>query len=202
MLISQNIALGILTGMILAFEPTAAQVKLLHRPMEDVSNLLQDSLKQVSQFTPVDSRFNDIFQIVRSYYPELNDAAIELKFRKHAARLISARPNLNFFTSKRKRAYSIVVVAGSEDFILEKDINAQVGLIAHEFSHLVDYSAKNNIALAGWIVRYGLSKKFQEKVERATDMDVIRHGLGWQLRRYSLYLKDSEIEQMMKDAGY
>ncbi|HQQ98714.1 MAG TPA: hypothetical protein PLX35_15695 [Cyclobacteriaceae bacterium] len=150
----------------------------------------------------IDERFRNVFLIVRQYFPELKDNRIDLKFKRQASRTISAKPRVNIFGGKNARKYYILIKTGSDDYVLENELNAQIGLIGHEFSHFVDYSSKTNLSLIIFGIRYGLSKQFRNRTEKNTDVEVIRRSLGWQLKSMCLYLKSSEIEEKMKEFGY
>lgn len=161
-----------------------------------------DSLERIYPSQHIDERFRNVFLIVRQYFPELKDNIIDVKFKKNSGRIISAKPRVDVLKRKGIRKYIVLIKSGSGDYILENELNAQIGLIGHEFSHLADYSSKRNLSLVAFGIRYGLSKQFRVKTERNTDIDVIRRGLGWQLKSFHLYLKSSEIDEKMKEFGY
>jgi hypothetical protein len=161
-----------------------------------------DSLEKIYPSRHIDERFRNVFLVVRQYFPELTNNTIDLKFKSNSSRTISAKPRVNFFRGKSVRKYFIVIKSGSDDYVLENELNAQIGLIGHEFSHLADYSSKTNLSLMIFGIRYGLSKQFRIKTERNTDIEVIKRGLGWQLKSLHLYLKSSEIDEKMKEFGY
>lgn len=161
-----------------------------------------DSLEKIYPSQQIDDRFKNVFLIVRQYFPELKNNKIDLKLKRNSSRTISAKPRVNIFKRKKARKYFVVIKTGSDDYVLENELNAQIGLIGHEFSHLADYSSKTNLSLITFGIRYGLSKKFRIKTERNTDIEVVRRGLGWQLKSLHLYLKSSEIDEKMKEFGY
>ena len=161
-----------------------------------------DSLKNIYPSGHIDDRFRNVFLIIRQYFPELKNNTVDLKFKRNSSRTISAKPRVNIFRGKNVRKYYIVIKSGSDDYVLENELNGQIGLIAHEFSHLTDYSTKTNLSLMIFGIKYGLSKKFRTQTERNTDIEVIRRGLGWQLKSFHLYLKSSEIDEKMKEFGY
>ncbi len=161
-----------------------------------------DSLDKIYPSRHIDERFRNVFLVVRQYFPELASNTINLKFKRHSGRIISARPGVNILRGRRARKYFIVVKSGSDDYVLENEPNAQIGLIGHEFPHLAHYSSKTNLSLMIFGIRYGVSKQFRTKTERNTDIEVIRRGLGWQLKSFNLYLKSSEIDEKMKEFGY
>jgi len=161
-----------------------------------------DSLEASYPSSNLDDRFRDVILIVRQYYPELAKNHISLKFKDRSSRTISARPRVNLFKGRSRRAYTIIIRSGSENYILDKNLNAQIGLVAHEFSHFADYSVKSNVSLLAFGIKYLFSKGYRARLERDTDIDVIERGLGWQLKNHLLYLKFSEVEQKMKELEY
>jgi len=70
--------------------------------------------------------------------------------------------------------------------VLLKDapFNAQIGVIAHELAHIIDYENKDIIGIIGRGLDY-LSDKDKAKYEQTIDMITIRQGLGWQLYDWS-----------------
>ena len=62
---------------------------------------------------------------------------------------------------------------------LSKDI--QVGWIAHELGHILDYKERNKLSMIGLGVNYYLLPKFKQKIEHAADKIAINRGLGREL---------------------
>jgi len=122
--------------------------------------------------------------IALSKYPELKNISITFKYHKLKTSLACRPKNSFIFRKKSKRKYNIFINNKSEKLngILLKDVpfNAQVGVIAHEIAHIIDYSKKSNLKVIATGFNY-LSVKKREKLEKATDSIAISRGFGWQI---------------------
>ncbi len=101
----------------------------------------------------------------------------------------------SIFKSKRSRTYIITISDRTIDTLsplLYKNLtfDAQVGIMGHELSHVVDFDSKNFFQTvyngAGHI-----SGRYLDKMEYRTDLICINHGLGRYLEEYSLYLRNT-----------
>lgn len=126
--------------------------------------------------------------IALSYFPELKDTRIEFVYKKLKSNL-AARPNgLSVFRRKGKRVYKVLVnnTDASKMPIDSASFNAQVGVIAHELSHIAYYESRSSMrVMADGLWYWNL--KFRTRFERATDMRTIEHGLGWQLHDFGQF---------------
>lgn len=131
--------------------------------------------------------------IALSYFPELEKANIVFRIKQDYTPL-SSRPSwASVFRHHKNREYIITISDESSPelnpILLDKmDFNAQVGVLGHEISHVVDFSHKNTAGL----LRIGLgnlSTSFLDKFEYATDSICIAHGLGYQLLSWSLFVR-------------
>lgn len=129
--------------------------------------------------------FRDAFRIALSYYPELQNSKISIEFDRISSTMY-AQPALNFrIFSKMSRDF-IVKVNNNSGRIkgLEFDnlsLSIQVGWLAHEFSHIVDYKQRNFISLLGFGLNYFVLDSFKKYTERMADIAVINRGLGKEL---------------------
>lgn len=141
--------------------------------------------------------------IALSFFPELANISIEFKVTETMTPLAS-RPTLwSAFKKPRNRHYLITISSKSSgimDSILLGNLNynAQIGVLAHELSHVSDYNTKNF-----WqFLRLGfglLSSSYMDKFEFNTDQICIDHGAGYQLLAWSentrKYITKEIIEQ-------
>ncbi|MEP7164384.1 MAG: hypothetical protein ABI741_06815 [Ferruginibacter sp.] len=127
------------------------------------------------------------------FFPELANIKIEFRI-KHVLTPLSSRPAwTSIFLDKRSRKYVITISDKtikqlSPILFRSLDFDAQVGVIGHEISHVVDFNNKN---MPG-ILRVGfgnLSSKFLDKFEYGTDSICIAHGLGYQLLAWSINVR-------------
>ncbi len=115
------------------------------------------------------------------YYPELDTVPICFTRRKLGTTM-AARPKWNFlFRKKSNREYLILLNKKpqfSDSIFYHLTFDAQVGMLGHEFAHIVYYTQLSNFGIIVFGFRYLFMKK---EIERATDLSTIQHNLGWQL---------------------
>lgn len=124
--------------------------------------------------------------IALSYYPELKDVRIEFKYSEEATTM-AARPAPFSLFSNRKYVILINKKKNFKGIYLENvPFNAQIGIIGHELTHVVDYQKHNFWGVLGIYFRYSNNKRkplFEKEIDRAT----IERGLGWQLYDWATY---------------
>lgn len=144
-----------------------------------------------------------------SFFPELKDISIEFKVAETMTPLTSRPTIWSVFRSPKNRHYLITISSKSKgimDSILLGNLNynAQIGVLAHELSHVSDYNTKNI-----WqFLRIGiglLSKSYMDAFEYNTDQICIDHAAGYQLLAWSkntrLYFTKETVEKYFgKDA--
>jgi hypothetical protein len=82
-----------------------------------------------------------------------------------------------------------LISTNSSDVSFEElSFNAQIGILAHEFAHILDYSQKSSLRLLLCGSYYITSERFHKNLERKTDQIVIDRGLGLQLFEFSDYV--------------
>ncbi len=128
---------------------------------------------------------------VLSFFPELENSNIVFREKKIKTTM-AARPRWDFlFRSKKNRVYEVVFnpdTAASAVHFSKLPLNAQVGILAHEFCHIVDYLDRGNLEMALFGFRYVFSDKFKAGVEHHVDKLAIDKGLGWQLHDFSAFV--------------
>jgi hypothetical protein len=127
------------------------------------------------------------------FYAELNDAAIEIRFKKNIKKsTMQARPRFSsFFKSKKNREYVILI---SEKFKISdqefstKDIPSDIliGWIGHELGHIMDYQDRGKINLIWFGLKYLFSDSHIIEAERAADTHAVAQGM----ESYILQTKD------------
>ena len=87
-----------------------------------------------------------------SYYPDLKDTKIELRFKKNIKKsTMQARPSFaSFFRSRKNRSYLILISETfkiSDTTFLTKDIPSDIliGWIGHELGHIMDYQNRDKL---------------------------------------------------------
>ncbi len=129
-----------------------------------------------------------------SYFNELKNTKIIFSKKKIKTTML-CRPRWDFlFRKKENRVYKIIFNSDSLNSnkvtIDELSFNAQIGVIGHEYSHIIDYMGQSKLDLVKFGFLYLTSKKFKEKLEKKIDKIAIDRGLGWQIYDFSRYVLD------------
>ncbi len=119
-----------------------------------------------------------------SYYPELDSTRIVFKKAKIKASL-NARPTIGslLFRKRSRRTYVIRIKPNLGDSFATLDqvgFNGAVGVLGHEYNHIIDYSHRGFFRILGRLFNY-TNKKGKRKYEEEIDRMTVEKGLGWQL---------------------
>ena len=130
-----------------------------------------------------------------SHYPELKQANIRIISRRHSFFLYSSRPSFtSLFRSPGQRKYLVFIQEEAKSSVVKKallrnlPLDAQVGVLGHEFAHIADYTKRNMLSLLLLALLYFLPF-FRKKLERSIDCSVIQHGLRNELYIFASYLR-------------
>ena len=144
-----------------------------------------DSIKKKYHFLQqIPKQYETSILGVISYFPELEKTKIIFK-NAQIKTTLNVRPTIGscLFRQRNKRTYVVRInnkTVDSTVTVKNVPFNAQLGLLGHEFCHIVDY---NNRGLGGIVLRllaYSHSKS-KETYEKEIDVETIKRGLGWQL---------------------
>ena len=132
-----------------------------------------------------------------SHFPELRATRIRFRVRHVHGPLTTNRDWSDYLRhfGFGTRAFMITISDSTESRLMpillgRMDLNAQVGVLGHELSHVSDFSHRH---LFGWL-RLGighLSMRFVDRMEFATDSLCIAHGLGYQLLAWSCFVRQA-----------
>jgi len=124
--------------------------------------------------------------IALSYFPELRYTHIEFRYSRERTTMAARPVPHTIFGRKRYRIF----INNRDDFegIILRDVpfNAQVGIIAHELEHIVDYQSRNAFGIIGIAFRW-LDPVRRILFEKEIDRALIIRGLGWQLYDWATY---------------
>lgn len=140
-----------------------------------------------------------------SYFPELTDVTIDFRVRKSRTPL-SSRPSWGSVLLPHRNRNYVITISDSTRRLLSPilfknlDFNAQVGVIGHELSHIIDFSSKGGVGLIG-IGIGNISRRFLDRFEYRTDSICIAHGLGYQLLAWSLFVRKALKRENWNGAG-
>ncbi len=157
-----------------------------------------DSLTCVSKYAEKQDSFLSITTIPDEYrlavtvafsgYKSIDIAKIKFKKSKIKTTL-NARPTVfSFFRKKSKRFYIIRINDSEKGEILLNEVpfTAQVGIFAHEFSHLKDYSERNFFGLIARTADYSCTRS-RKAFEYEIDSLTVEHGYGVPLQVWADY---------------
>ncbi len=140
------------------------------------------------------------------FYPELNETAIEFRFKPHIKKsTMQARPTFgSFFKSRKNRTYVVLI---SESFkIADKQFltthipsDILVGWIGHELGHIMDYRDRSKLNLIWFGIRYLLSDHHIVEAERAADTYAVQHNMEeYILKTKDFILNNADIHEAYK----
>jgi hypothetical protein len=118
-----------------------------------------------------------------SFFPELKKNRIHFKVRNNGAPASSRPAWGSLFRNAGKRTYMVFINSGKDSsrfgsIFLNASDSAQVGVIGHELSHVVNFSKETSLGLMGMGVAH-ISKPYMDRFEFYTDSLAIAHGLGY-----------------------
>ena len=154
---------------------------------------------RVGKYKTIPAEYEKPILLALCYFPELADITIEFRI-KHVTTPLASRPAwTSIFKSRSSRKYVITISDKSNKqlspiLFAALDFDAQVGVIGHEISHVVDFNRKNSFGL----LRIGignLSLKFLDRFEFSTDSICIAHGLGYQLLAWSIFVRKALMHE-------
>ncbi|MDX1365370.1 hypothetical protein [Arenibacter latericius] len=142
-----------------------------------------------------------------TYYPELADTPITVKFKKNIKKsTMMAQPKFwSLFGSRKKRKYVILIsekfkISGKEFHTKSIDPNIMIGWLGHELGHIIDYKNRSSLNLFWFGIKYFLSGSYIKEAERAADTYAVSHGMGdYILDTKNFILDHADIEQDYKD---
>jgi hypothetical protein len=162
--------------------------------------------KEFGNNKSIPAQYEQPILIALSFFPELKDISIDFRVRKTNKAPLTTIPSFHtVLFSSPKRKYIITIrnlMSKSLQPILFQNLpfNAQIGVIGHELSHVLDFHSKTSFGLIGNGIST-LSYKFVDRFEYKTDSICIAHGLGYQLLEWSTYVRASLHRENWIGAG-
>jgi len=132
------------------------------------------------------------------YFDELKDTKI--KFKKSSIKTtLNTRPTLGSLFRKEKTFIIRVNINAKHPILLSAvPFNASIGLLGHEFAHIMDYRKRNFFGILGRGFDY-ITKKSKGQFEKEIDELTINQGLGWQLYDWANFvLNESKASEKYK----
>ena len=142
-----------------------------------------------------------------SFYPELNDTAIDFVFKANIkSSVMQAQPVFVSLLKQRKhRRYRINIshhfrLVKSKTPILSIPDDVMIGWIGHELGHILDYESKSSIELAAFGYKYFFHDSFVKHAEMVADSLAVERGMGNFIVATKRFILDhAELPQAYKD---
>ncbi len=165
----------------------------------DTSAINRDYLlelkKKFGKYKYYDPAYEKLVLPALSFFPQLTDYHIRFKVRNHGAPL-STRPSYgSMFRHARKREYMVFISSDTTTEWKAIQLNrvpimAQIGIIGHELSHIIEFKEKTTLGLVGLGINH-ISTRYMNKFEFQADSICISHGMGEYLLRWATYTRQA-----------
>lgn len=138
--------------------------------------------------------YRDVILQALLFYPELENEHIEFRPVKfHVVPYATAPAATSIFRRAQQRKYVVFLKEesrGPEVQALFRNLppGAQVGIIAHELGHVVQYRSLSAPRLALMLLLYGLPP-LQKRIESGADKQAIAHGAGEHLLEWATFIR-------------
>lgn len=132
--------------------------------------------------------FDLIFQATRDkFFPELKGVNIEVVTFKANSYFLKVRPVVKTLLNKRKnRSYQILL--NNNLLKCPPSMEGLEAILVHELEHIVDFTHWSPSRIIKHGTHYFLSCNKRIGYERATDLKVLKKGLGEGLMHYRLWI--------------
>jgi hypothetical protein len=167
------------------------------KPVPDISDSLDihyDRLiKEVGKNKDMPPGYEKQILYALSYFPELAHTKIKFKIKKSTKGIIATRPTISSLLRKSSKRTYIVFISDSikgrtMPVFAKSDVNGQVGILGHEFCHIVYFNNSTGPGLLGLAISH-ISTRYMDRFEYKTDSMDIERGLGYQLIAWNQYLR-------------
>ncbi|MCE3278495.1 MAG: hypothetical protein K0S44_686 [Bacteroidetes bacterium] len=150
--------------------------------------------KEYGRFKEIPQKYETAILKALSCFPELKDTKIQFRLKHKGSVPYNTKPSLSsFFGQSYEREYLIDLLEDAEQptfYALFKNLTqeSQIGVIAHELSHVVQYESLTKGELIKFIAFY-LIPEFKQKIEQAADMGAIIHNCGKELLEHAIFIR-------------
>jgi hypothetical protein len=151
-------------------------------------------LKWLHKNKKIIKKYEEPILIALKSYPELKDVCIHFKLAKKGLMPYTTKPTFSsLFKPADKRIYTVTIAeeaSGPEEKALFKNLllEYQIGVIAHELVHVLQYHSMSVPELIKTVFSYPLPF-MKRQLERDADKGAIEHGFGAQLYKHALYIR-------------
>jgi hypothetical protein len=145
--------------------------------------------------------------VALSYYPELLHEHIRFKYGTINS-TAQTTVTLGSIFKKITKQYIIIInnyIKKTGLLLSDAPFEAQVALIGHELSHVIDFKRRGFFDMVWWGISYLIVKQ-RTKIEIRADKSAIRHQLGWPLYYWADFVlnhsKANKRYKRMKEKKY
>ena len=171
---------------------------------QNFEQMNQDTVHYKNKVIP--KIIEDEAKIAFDHFPELDDVAIEVKFKGLKKSFMNAQPRFtDFFKSRINRSYIISI---SSKFIIDNEMfsideipsQVMIGWIGHELGHIMDYQNRSTFNLIGFGIGYSFSKSYIRKAEKTADTYAVQKGMGnYIIATKNFILNHTELPEKYKE---
>lgn len=167
------------------------------KPEKDITQAMNNEYPLLKEKNSINKKIPGQYErqvlYALSYFPELAQTKIRFKIKKSKGGIIATRPTVgSIFRRSSKRSYIVIIndsIAGRRlPTFSNGGVNGQVGILGHEFCHILYFENKTGFGLMGIALGH-VSRKYMDHFENKTDSVDIERGLGYQLIDWNLYLE-------------
>lgn len=171
--------------------------QLARKPVPDISDSLDIHYarlaKEAGEHKDIPPGYEKPVVYALSYFPELKQTKIRFKIKKGSRGIIATRPTIGSLLRRSSKRTYIVIINDSINGSLfpafpKSDVNGQVGILGHEFCHIVYFNSSTGLDLLGLAISH-ISRRYMDRFEYKTDSMDIERGLGYQLIAWNEYLQ-------------
>jgi hypothetical protein len=165
---------------------------------ETLSAPLTDDLRalrsEFGRYKNIPEKYEDVILTALSHFPELKETRINfLLKRKHPVPYGTSPSLKTIFSAPQDREYDLSILEHADPpmfYSLFKNLTreSQLGVLAHELSHVVLYNSCNRSELVKFLMMYPFPE-FKRKIEQTADMQAIIHGFGKELLEHAIYIR-------------
>ena len=153
----------------------------------------EDTLTRYGRYKKIPQQHKQPILKALSHFPELKEVRIIFRLRKQNTTFTTRPKFTSYLKKKGHRSYHINISNETRDTLIpllfeNLPQDAQVGVIGHELSHVVDFNSRNFCGSMQRVFGH-LSNKYLDRMEFDTDRLCIEHGMGDYLLAYSRHIR-------------
>lgn len=155
---------------------------------------LEQLEREYGQNKKIPKAYKKPILIALAHYPALKHTYIHFETCQKQNVAYRTLPSaFDMLREPEKRVYRILITEEARPPMQQALLKncppaAQIGVMAHELAHVLQFSRQDKLGLTGFLMSY-LFKYSRKKIERGADKLTILHGLGKELYTHALYIR-------------